>query len=95
MSISAALSGVYCVADAEKLRGQREITKFIKVISNVKIFKTSDEVLNFLSEKGFKTYDLCQCSRTITMRCENLEVEIQEFNENNIDYVVSCKTVKP
>ena len=95
MSVSAALSGVYCVADAEKLRGQREMTKLIKVLSNIKVFKTSDEVLNFLAEKGFVTCDLCGWSRTVKMRAENLELEIQELNENNVDYVVSCLSIQP
>lgn len=31
----------------------------------------------------------------VKMRAENLEVEVQEFNENNVDYVVSCRTVQP
>jgi riboflavin synthase alpha subunit len=93
MSVSAALSGVYCVADAEKLRGEIELMKFIKVLSNIKVFKTSDEVINFLAEKGFVTVDVCGWSRTVKMMCENLEVEICEFNENNIDYVVSCKSI--
>lgn len=95
MSVSAALSGVYCVADAEKLRGQREMTKLIKVLSNIKVFKTSDEVLNFLAEKGFITSDVDGWSRTIKMRAENLEVEVQEFNESNTDYNVSCRSVEP
>lgn len=95
MSVSAALSGVYCVADAEKLRGQIEMRKLIKVLSNIKVFKTSNEVLIFLLDKGFVTSDLCCWSRTVKMRNENLEVEIQELNENNIDYVVSCRSVQP
>ena len=95
MSVSAALSGVYCVADAEKLRGQREMTKLIKVLSNIKVFKTSDEVLSFLADKGFVTSDLCSWSRTVKMRCFDLEVEVQEFNETNIDYAVSCRSVQP
>jgi nicotinic acid phosphoribosyltransferase len=94
MSVSAALSGVYCVADAEKLRGQREMTKLIKVLSNIKVFKTSDEVLSFLADKGFVTSDLCSWSRTVKMRAENLEVEIKELKENNVDYVVNCRSVE-
>jgi hypothetical protein len=94
-SVSAALSGVYCVADAEKLGGQIEMKKLIKVLSNIKVFKTSDEVLNFLADKGFITSDLCVWSRTVKMRSENLEVEIQEQNETNVDYVVSCRSVQP
>lgn len=95
MSVSAALSGVFCVADAEKLRCQREMTKLIKVLSNIKVFKTSDEVLNFLADKGFVTSDVDGWSRIVKMRAENLEVEVQEFNENNVDYVVSCRSVQP
>ncbi len=95
MSISAALSGAFCVGDAEKLRGEREIIKLIKVLSNIKVFKTSDEVTNFLSNKGFDTCDVDVWSRTLKMRCFNLEVEVQEFNETNLEYVVSCRSVQP
>ena len=95
MSVSASLRGVFCVADAEKLRCQREMTKLIKVLSNIKVFKTSDEVLSFLADKGFVTSDVDGWSRIVKMRAENLEVEVQEFNENSVDYVVSCRSVEP
>jgi hypothetical protein len=71
------------------------MTKLIKVLSNIKVFKTSDEVLNFLADKGFVTSDVDGWSRIVKMRAENLEVEVQEFNENNVDYVVSCRSVQP
>lgn len=71
------------------------MTKLIKVLSNIKVFKTSDEVLNFLSDKGFITSDVDGWARIVKMRAENLEVEVQEFNENNVDYVVSCRSVQP
>jgi nicotinic acid phosphoribosyltransferase len=94
-SFSAALSAVFSVADAERLRGQIEMKKLIKVLSNIKVFKTSDEVIDFLSDKGFVISDIDVWSRTVKMMCFNLEVEVQEFNETNLDYVVSCRFVQP
>lgn len=85
LSIGQALSAVYCVSDAGERKNKRETEKLIRVLAGQKVFKTSNELTEYLASKGFVTIDVDGWAHQIIMECNGLCVDIRDISETDYE----------
>lgn len=90
---SQALSGCFAVADAEKLRGVRNLQRFIGILSGESKFKTSDKLEQYLVGLGFEVIDVDGWIFQITLQLKNIVIRIQDLPDTKT-YRVMADIVK-